>query len=101
LQISQDEARKHNMNTKDLIQIGVPQGEPIKCAQAFILAFRASGGDISQLENEIGAIVGNPSAFLGDPMREAFARSLYVRAFKQRETLAPGNSGVPVSSLRR
>ena len=36
------------MNTKDLTQIGVPQGEPVKCAHAFILAFRESGGDMSQ-----------------------------------------------------
>ena len=77
------------MNTKDLNQIGVPPGEPMKRAHAFIVAFHESGGDMSQLENEIGAIVGNPSAFLGDPLREAFARSLYLPAFKQRETLAP------------
>ena len=77
------------MNTKDLIQLGVPQGEPIKCAHAFILAFRDSGGDMSQLENEIVAIVADPASFLSDPMREAFARSLYVPAFKQRETPAP------------
>ena len=32
---------------------------------------------MSQLENEIASIVGNPSAFLGDPLREAFARALY------------------------
>src|SRR5437764_8557460 len=77
------------MNTKDLNQIGVPHGEPMKRAHAFMVAFRERGGDMSQLETEIGAIVGNPSAFLGDPMREEFARSLYVPAFKQRETLAP------------
>jgi tRNA-splicing ligase RtcB len=79
----------NNMNTKDLNQIGVPQGEAMKRAHAFIVAFRESGGDMSQLENEIGAIVGNPAAFLGDPLREAFARALYQPAFKQRETLAP------------
>jgi tRNA-splicing ligase RtcB (3'-phosphate/5'-hydroxy nucleic acid ligase) len=61
----------------------------LKRAHAFIVAFREGGGDMSQLENEIGAIVGNPEAFLGDPMREAFARSLYAPPFKQRETLAP------------
>src|SRR5687768_16838348 len=77
------------MNTKDLNQIGVPQGEAMKRAHAFIVACRDSGGGMWQLEGEIGAIVGNPSAFLGDPMREEFARSLYVPAFKQRETLAP------------
>jgi tRNA-splicing ligase RtcB (3'-phosphate/5'-hydroxy nucleic acid ligase) len=77
------------MNTKDLIQLGVPQGEPVKRAHEFILAFRDGGGDISQLENEVAAIVANPAAFLGDPLREGFARALYAPAFKQRETLAP------------
>ena len=77
------------MNTKDLIRIGVPEGAALKQAHAFIVAFRESGGDMSQLPNEIGAIVGQPEAFLGDPMREAFARALYQPAFKQRETLAP------------
>lgn len=77
------------MNTKDLIQIGVPPGDAMKHAHAFIVAFRESGGDMTQLETAIGAIVGNPAAFLGDPMREEFARSLYTPAFKQRETLAP------------
>src|SRR3954454_12937316 len=77
------------MNSADLKKIGVPPGEPLKRAHAFIVAFREGGGDMSQLENEIGAIVGNPEAFLGDPMREAFARSLYAPPFKQRETLAP------------
>ena len=77
------------MNTKDLIRVGVPEGAALKQAHAFIVAFRESGGDMSQLEHEIGAIVGNPAAFLGDPIREAFARALYQPAFKQRETLAP------------
>ncbi|HVF70152.1 MAG TPA: RtcB family protein [Chthoniobacterales bacterium] len=77
------------MNTQDLRNIGVPPGEAMKRAHAFIVAFRESGGDMKQLASEIGAIVANPAAFLGDPLREEFARSLYVPVFKQRETLAP------------
>lgn len=77
------------MNRADLKRIGVPQGEAIKRAHAFIVAFRESGGDMSQLENEIGAIVGDPEAFWVDPMRGEFARSLYAPPFKQRETPAP------------
>ncbi len=77
------------MNAKDLSEIGVPPGEPMKRAHDFIAAFRERGGDMSQLAIEIGAIVGNPAVFLGDPLREAFARSLYLPPFKQRETLAP------------
>ncbi len=77
------------MNTKDLIQLGVPPGEPIKRAHEFILAFRDGDGDMSQLQSEVAAVVANPAEFLGDPLREAFARALYEPAFKQRATLAP------------
>src|SRR5437867_6276934 len=77
------------MNTKDLIQLGVPEGGPIKYAHKFILAFRDSGADMSQLPNEVATIVANPEAFLGDPLREGFARALYEPVYKQREKLAP------------
>lgn len=77
------------MNSKDLLHLGVRPGEALKRAHEFILAFRDSGGDMSQLQSEVAAVVANPAEFLGDPMREAFARALYQPAFKQRETLAP------------
>ena len=77
------------MNSKDLLQLGVPPGDALKRAHEFILAFRDSGGDMSQLESEVAAVVASPAEFLGDSLREAFARALYQPAFKQRETLAP------------
>ena len=77
------------MNTKDLIQLGVPPGEALKRAHEFILAFRDGGGDMSQLQSEVAAVVANPAEFLSDPLCEAFARALYQPPFKQRETLAP------------
>ena len=77
------------MNSKDLLQLGVPPGDALKRAHEFILAFRDSGGDMSQLESEVAAMVTSPAEFLGDSLREAFARTLYQPAFKQRETLAP------------
>ncbi|HMJ07334.1 MAG TPA: RtcB family protein [Chthoniobacterales bacterium] len=77
------------MNTRDLQQLGLPEGEPMKRAYAFIVAFRESGGDMTRLAEEIGAIVANPAQFLGDPLREALARALYAPPFKQREKLAP------------
>jgi len=67
----------------------VPPGDALKRAHEFILAFRDSGGDMSQLESEVAAVVASPAQFLGDSLREAFARALYQPAFKQRETLAP------------
>ena len=77
------------MNTKDLIRLGVPEGAAVKRAHEFIVAFRDSGGDMSQLEKELTAIIAQPEIFLGDPIRENFARVLYTPAFKQRATLAP------------
>ncbi|MEA3212376.1 MAG: hypothetical protein QOE70_5433 [Chthoniobacter sp.] len=77
------------MKTRDFARLGVPQGEPMKRAHEFLLAFHASGGDMAQLEGEVAAIVANPAASLGDPMRAAFARALFEPAFKQREHLAP------------
>jgi tRNA-splicing ligase RtcB len=77
------------MNTKNLIKLGVPEGEPLKRAQEFIIAFCESGGDMSQLESEIAAIIARPETFLNDPIREKLARVLYQPAFKQREQLAP------------
>jgi tRNA-splicing ligase RtcB len=77
------------MNAKDLIRMGVPEGASIKLGMDFIMKFIGQGGDPSRLEEEVAAIVANPAAFLGDPLREVFARSLYEPAFKQREKLAP------------
>jgi tRNA-splicing ligase RtcB (3'-phosphate/5'-hydroxy nucleic acid ligase) len=92
------------MNIKDLILLGVPQGEPVKRAQEFILAFRGSGGDMSRLQSEVAAIVANPVAFVGDPLREAFARALHEPPFKQRERLAPWRqwgSGLEPDAVRQ
>ncbi len=89
------------MNSKDLLQLGVPQGEALKRSHEFILAFRDSGGDMSQLESEVAAVVASPAEFLGDSLREAFARALYQPAFKQRETLAPWRQWARASSQRR
>ena len=77
------------MKTTDFARLGVPQGEPMKRAHEFLLSFRAGGGDMTQLESEVAVIVANPAAFLSDPLREAFARTLYEPPFKQREHLAP------------
>ena len=80
------------MNAKDLIRLGVPEGASIKLGMYFIVKFIGQGGDPSRIEQEVAAIVANPAAFLGDPLRETFARSLYdpgPAAAGQREKLAP------------
>jgi tRNA-splicing ligase RtcB len=77
------------MKPNDLIQLGVPQGAAIQSGMDFIAKFIAQGGDSARLEEELGAIIAKPEAFLGDPLREAFARDLYAPAYKQRDVLAP------------
>jgi tRNA-splicing ligase RtcB len=62
------------MNTKNLIRLGVPSGEPIKHAHTFIQSFIALGHDGAQLEGEIFNIVADPSAFFADELRAPLAR---------------------------
>src|SRR4051812_35208965 len=64
------------MNTKDFIRLGVPLGEATRRATAFIASFILGGGDKSRLEQEVTAILANPSAFTADPLRQEFAKAL-------------------------
>ena len=92
------------MKTEDLIRLGVPSGEPEKRAYEFIKNYVAAGSETGELEQEIAAVVANPSAYLGDPQREALARSLYSPPFKQRETPAPWRqwgSGVEPDAVKQ
>ena len=77
------------MNTKDLIRLGVPVGEPIKLAHEFIQSFIAQGKDGALLEAEIFNIVANPPAFFTDELRAPLARAIYRPAFTPRAELAP------------
>src|SRR6266536_4669279 len=64
------------MNTKDFIQLGVPLGEATRRATDFVSKYILSGGDKSQLEEEVKAVIANPSAFTSDPLRQEFAKAL-------------------------
>ncbi len=77
------------MNTKDLIRLGVPTGEPMKLAHEFIQNFIAQGRDGAQLETEIANLVADPSAFFADPLHAPLARALFRPAFTPRAELAP------------
>lgn len=77
------------MNTQDLIRLGVPQGAALRSGMTFIANYVRQGGDTALLESELSAVIAHPAAFLGDPLREAFARDLYAPAYKQRDALAP------------
>src|SRR6267378_502996 len=64
------------MNTKDLIRLGVPLGEATRRATGFVASFILAGGDKTRLEEELKAIIGNPSAFTRDDLRGEFAKAL-------------------------
>ena len=77
------------MNTKLLIQLGVPLGEPVQLAREFVQNYIAQGHEGSQLETEIFNIVANPPAYFGDALRAPLARAIYRPAFTPRAELAP------------
>src|SRR5437660_10844023 len=64
------------MNAKHLLRLGVPLGGPTRRATDFISKFVLSGGDKLRLEEEVRAILANPSAFTDDPLRREFAQAL-------------------------
>jgi len=64
------------MNTKDLLRLGVPLGEATRRATDFISKFILSGGDKSRLEEEVKAILANPSGFTEDGLRGEFAKAI-------------------------
>ncbi len=77
------------MNTKDLLRLGVPAGEPIRLAHGFLHDFVAQGNDGAQLAAEISRIVANPAAFFADELRAPLARAIHRPAFTPRAELAP------------
>jgi tRNA-splicing ligase RtcB (3'-phosphate/5'-hydroxy nucleic acid ligase) len=64
------------MNTKDFIRLGVPLGEATRRATDFVAKFVLGGGDTSRLPEEVAAVIANPNAFIGDPLRADFAKAL-------------------------
>src|SRR5207237_6195110 len=64
------------MNTKDFIRLGVPLGEATRRATDFVSKFILSGGDKARLEEEVKAVISNPSAFTQDNLRSDFAKAL-------------------------
>jgi len=64
------------MNAKELIRLGVPLGEATRRGIDFISRFILGGGDKTRLEEEVKAIVANPSVFTEDRLRGEFAKAL-------------------------
>ena len=64
------------MNQNDLMQLGVPPGEPERQGLKFIAQSILKGRDRTQLPGEVAAVVADPGAFLKDPLRGDFAKAL-------------------------
>jgi tRNA-splicing ligase RtcB len=64
------------MNTKDLIRLGVPPGEPTRRAMDFIARYVLKGLDRAKLAGDVEAVVHNPAAFAADELRGEFAQCL-------------------------
>jgi tRNA-splicing ligase RtcB len=64
------------VNARDLIRLGVPLGEAQRRATDFISTYVLGGGDRTRIEEEVKVVLANPGAFLEDPLRSEFARSL-------------------------
>ncbi len=92
------------MNTQQLQELGVPTGPAIALAQKFIGQFLREGGEVAALPGELATIIAHPGSFLGDPLREALARALYVPAFRARAASAPWRqwgSGLDASAVQQ
>lgn len=77
------------MNSKDLINLGVPAGKPVRIAHDFIQAYIKQGNAGASLADEVSRIVADPSAFLTDELRGSLARALHEPDFVPRAELAP------------
>src|SRR6266478_5181100 len=64
------------MNTKDFLRLGVPLGEATRRATDFISKFILGGGDKTQLEAEVKAVLASPAEYAADPLRGEFAKAL-------------------------
>ncbi len=92
------------MNTKDLIHLGVPEGEAMQLAHDFIRSYIAAGYEGVRLADEIFQIVADPSAFFADDLRAPLARAIYRPAFTPRAELAPWRQwgeGLEVDAVRQ
>src|SRR6185295_5897491 len=56
------------MNSKELLRLGVPQGEALKAAHDFIQAYIEQGNPGAELQDEITRIVAEPTAFFEDAL---------------------------------
>lgn len=76
------------MNSKDLVRMGVPLGEPMRHAITFISKLVLAGKK-EALETEVAAVLQEPARFVKDPLRGELARSLVKAPPPPREKAVP------------
>jgi tRNA-splicing ligase RtcB len=64
------------VNVDDLIRLGAPRGEPAHRGVDFVTKLVLRGGDRARLREEVEAVLRNPSGYVKDPLRGAFAQAL-------------------------
>ena len=64
------------MKPKELVQLGVPRGNPMGEVFKLIQGFLEQGGIADRLPEEISIVLANPKAHVDDPIRGAFATAL-------------------------
>jgi tRNA-splicing ligase RtcB len=64
------------MNTKDLIRLGVPPGEPTRRGMEFIARYILKGLDKVKLAEDLEAVVRTPASYVDDDLRGEFAKAL-------------------------
>ncbi|MBN8248267.1 MAG: RtcB family protein, partial [Verrucomicrobia bacterium] len=76
------------MNEKHLTKLGVPPGEAVRQALAFISRYCLAGNDKQQIPQAIEAVIHNPGAYVEDALRADFARALLAVP----KDFTPGNA---------
>jgi hypothetical protein len=89
------------MTTEDLIRLGLPPGEASRRATDFIRKFTLVGGDKTRLEQEVKAVLANPSVFANDGLPEKLARALLNAPPPRGASLSGTGNGARVSTTRR
>ncbi len=64
------------MNTKQLMQLGVPQGKPMQMAKDFIANFVLRRGNRDEIEQRVQEVLDAPEQYVEEALRGKFARSL-------------------------
>jgi len=77
------------VNTKDLIRLGVPPGEATRRGMELISRYILKGLDRDKLLSDVAAVVRDPEAFAQDELRGEFAKALQRCGRPIREAPAP------------